>query len=113
MTLHRLSIALGFTDLTLTRVRVAQIEHSGAMAASWFKLTTTKRRVFQSRCSRCRRLHARGRRGRVHRDKWLHGRRMGNALHPKREKLTDFHGTFEDFFEGLLEDFLEGSNDGR
>jgi hypothetical protein len=38
---------------------------------------------------------------------------MGNALHPKREKLTDFHGTFENFFEGLLEDFLEGSNDGR
>ncbi len=36
-------------------------------AALRFKLTTTKRRVFQSRCSRCRRLHAhaKGRRVRV------------------------------------------------
>ena len=39
----------------------------------------------------------------MHRDKWLHGRRMGNALHPKREKLTDFHGTFEDPFEDFFE----------
>jgi len=58
----------GFTDLTLTRVGVARIEHSGAMAALRFKLIQTRRRRFLSRCSRCRRLHARGRRERVHRD---------------------------------------------
>jgi len=39
----------------------------------------------------------------TNRDKWLHGRRMGNALHPIREKSTDFHDTFEDEFEDFDE----------
>jgi len=41
---------------------------------------------------------------------------MGNALHPKREKLTDFHGTFEDFYDEPHESDHEVHNhedDGR
>jgi hypothetical protein len=32
---------------------------------------------------------------------------MGNALHPKREKLTDFHDTFEDLYDELFEVLVE------
>jgi len=35
----------------------------------------------------------------TNRDKWLHGGRMRNALHPKREKSTGFHDTFVDFYD--------------